>query len=317
MTFSMRRVTAAGLMSLSALLAAGCSTGLAAGSSAPPAALASALSVGGQPPENGTPCPAGDYSVTAIEAKDTTQVLGKEVAFRGPVTGLILTIDPDGTWTMVGKKASVAVTLAGVATLNAKIDGKAEGTYTTTGSGYQFVMDDSTGTATVALPGMAGQRRPLSEVAGFIAPTGRTTLGCVGTTATMQSDSATLRLVGVNAGVGSSVAGISIPTATAEPGTVPATEIEGPLTVSTSNRTASYRCGTASGPVTVTGNGSTLSFTGDCPTITIKGSQNKLDITRVSALDVSGDNNTVGWTSAPNGGPEVNDTGTANTITNG
>src|SRR5215470_11495261 len=84
--------------------------------------------------------------------------------------------------------------VTGVTQLDATIDGTASGRYTKSGSEYQFVLDDSTGTATVALAGVGSQQIDMNAVADAIAPRGRATINCTANGATIESDSVSLEL---------------------------------------------------------------------------------------------------------------------------
>lgn len=138
-------------------------------------------------------CPTGTYDVATLTGKQAVDVQGQQVTFGGTVSGLSLTMD-DATWKLTGDDAKVKINIAGVTALDATINGTASGTYAKSGSQYQFVLQDSSGTATVALGGVGSQQLDMNVVADAIAPRGRATINCTPTGATLDSDSVTLEL---------------------------------------------------------------------------------------------------------------------------
>lgn len=315
MALAVRRTVMTVLVTLSVGLTAGCNLGQFSVSSA-------SLNTPDPPPPaevedktlaSGTECPVGDYSVTSIDAIATARIGDKELAFRGPATGLTFSLDRDGGWTMTGKEASASVTLAGTATVTAQINGVANGTFAAAGTQYDFTLADSSGDARISAPGIPPQQRPMQEIAEIIAPAGATTLSCLSDTATMKSESGTLRLVGLNTTPGA--AGLSEPPAATN--AIPPVEVEGPMMIATSKRTAAYNCTETAGTLTITGADSTLTLAGHCPSVTVTGSRNIITIASVTALTVSGNDNTITWKSSTGTGPEINDTGGSNTITQG
>jgi len=138
-------------------------------------------------------CPAGTYDVADLTGKQSIDVQGQRITFAGTVSGLTLTMD-DATWKLTGDNAKAKLDVTGVTQLDATIDGTASGRYTKSGSEYQFVLDDSTGTATVALAGVGSQQIDMNAVADAIAPRGRATINCTANGATIESDSVSLEL---------------------------------------------------------------------------------------------------------------------------
>jgi hypothetical protein len=138
-------------------------------------------------------CPVGTYDVATLTGKQSVDVQGQQVTFGGTVSGLSLTMD-DATWKLTGDNAKAKINVAGITALDATINGTASGTYAKSGSQYQFVFKDSSGTATVALGGLGSQQLDLDAVADAIAPRGSATIDCTPTGATIDSDSVTLDL---------------------------------------------------------------------------------------------------------------------------
>lgn len=138
-------------------------------------------------------CPIGTYDVTTLTGKQSVDVQGQRVTFGGTVSGLSFTMD-DATWKLTGDNAKAKIDVAGITALDATINGTASGTYAKSGSQYEFVLKDSSGTATVALGGVGSQQLDLNVVADAIAPRGRATINCTPTGATIDSDSVALDL---------------------------------------------------------------------------------------------------------------------------
>jgi hypothetical protein len=138
-------------------------------------------------------CPAGSYKVSTLTGKQSVDIQGQQVTFGGTASGLTLGLD-DTTWKLSGHDAKVKINVTGVTELDATINGSAYGTYTKSGSQYQFVLEDSSGTATVALAGVGSQQLDMNVVADAIAPRGRATINCTANGATIESDSVTLEL---------------------------------------------------------------------------------------------------------------------------
>jgi hypothetical protein len=138
-------------------------------------------------------CPTGTYDVATITGKQSVDIQGQRVTFGGTVSGLTFTMDA-ATWKLTGDNAKAKINVAGVTELDATIDGMASGNYTKSGSQYQFVLNDSSGTATVALAGVGSQQIDMSVIADAIAPRGRATINCTASGATIESDSVSLEL---------------------------------------------------------------------------------------------------------------------------
>jgi hypothetical protein len=173
-------------------------------SSAAPGSTTTSTPAGPTTPITSTPggaaageCPAGTYDVSTLTGKQSVDVQGQRVTFAGTVSGLTLAMD-DATWKLSGNDAKAKINVAGVTELDATINGVAAGTYTRSGSQYQFVLEDSSGTATVALAGVGSQQLDMNVVADAIAPRGRATINCTANGATIESDSVTLELERAN-----------------------------------------------------------------------------------------------------------------------
>ena len=68
--------------------------------------------------------------------------------------------------------------------------------------------------------------------------------------------------------------------------------------------------------IALTGNGNTLTITGECAGIDVAGSRNKVSLESVGTIKVNGNNNEVSYTRAPAGKakPVIKNKGAANTI---
>lgn len=177
-------VAAAGL----ALALAGCTAG---GQGASTTTSASPTTTGGG--GGSGECSTGIYEVETIDGTQSVDLEGQQLVFSGKVTGLQLTLE-DTAWELEGDDAKAAVTVAGVAQVDATIDGTAGGSVESNGDQYKFALERSSGSATVSLGEIGSQRLDMGEVATAFAPVGQVTLDCTPDGATLKSDVVTLEL---------------------------------------------------------------------------------------------------------------------------
>jgi hypothetical protein len=190
-----------GLAAVAALaLAAGCEAG-GQGSSTGSSTVTGPTTTSGQT-GGSEDCAAGTYDVTALTGKESIDVQGQRIVFSGAVSGLTLELD-GSKWELAGDDAKTTIDVAGVTELDAAINGTAGGSYTKSGSEYEFVLEDSAGTADLSIGGVS-QQLDMSDVAKSIAPSGKATITCTGDGAKLESDSVSLDLERTGGGTSSS-----------------------------------------------------------------------------------------------------------------
>jgi hypothetical protein len=256
------------------------------------------------PPPSSSPiapnCPIGDYEVSSITGKGT-QVGGIPITVSS-VGALKLRITDAGTWQLSGDGADLTLQASGIS-VEATLDGSAEGTYVKVGEDYAFRQEKATGKVTLKQPVAGTSSIPMSDVGPALAPSGTAKLTCGAGTLTIASESVTLELKQVGGSTGSST-----PTSTG--GT--STETGGSLSVNDSAQTKTIDC--AGRNVSLNGSANTLTFTGSCGALSVNGSRNVVAIEKVGQISVNGSGNRITWGS---GDPKVSNNGTGNTVGKG
>lgn len=138
-------------------------------------------------------CSTGTYDVAMVNGTQTLDLDGQQLTFSGAVTGLDLKLE-ESTWELSGDDAKATVKVAGVAEVDAMINGEASGSVTSSGDKYQFALERSSGSATVTLEGVGSKELQMEEVAPLLAPVGDATLTCTSDGATLETDAVTLEL---------------------------------------------------------------------------------------------------------------------------
>lgn len=251
-------------------------------------------------------CPVGRYEVTTISGKAGADVNGVPItATSGGGLTLALTAD---TWTLSGEGAEVTLQSGGVS-VDATIDGTAEGGYATSGADtYLFRQERASGRVTLSKPIAGVSSIPMADVGPAFTPTGSATLTCDGDNLTISSESVELELERT----GGSSGGPGGPSGSSGPST-PAGQSGGGLTITDSAVTRTLDCGSG-GDVTVNGSSNTLTFTGECAKVSVNGSKNEVKLARAAEIEVTGSLNTVTWAA---GDPRTSNTGTGNRISQG
>jgi hypothetical protein len=287
---------------VSLLAALGACTG-DGGTAGPPAtsttSTTSTMSVTLSPSPGGGQCPVGEYAITTISGKAGTDVNGVPITATSG-GGLTLALTDGGTWTLTGNGAAVTLEASGVS-VNATVDGTAEGSYAKTGDTYAFRQERASGTVTLGTPVAGISSIPMDEVGPALAPRGTATVTCAGDRLTIASESVELTL--------SRTAGV---TPTSNPSSPPSPSGGGTLTYTESARTETIDC--AGRDVAINGSANKLTFTGKCARVSITGSRNEIGVARADAIEVTGSLNTVTWSS---GEPSTSDTGTGNKLGQG
>lgn len=289
---------AAGLL---ALLAACSDSNTASGptSATPPVSTTSSES---QPAPQAGSCPVGDWQVTTITGKSGANVGGVPVVAKSGA-GFTLSLAQAGTWTLKGDNATVTLEAGGVS-VEATINGTAEGEYAKIGSGYQFRQQRATGKATLKQPVGGVSSFSMDQVGPALAPTGKATLTCGTDSLQLTSESVVLNLK--STGTAGPGPGTTTTTTGASGGGA------GTLTIADSAQTRTIDC--AGRDVALNGSSNKLTFTGTCGTVALNGSRNELTIASASQISVNGSFNKVTYSS---GNPKTSNNGTGNTITRG
>jgi len=132
-------------------------------------------------------CENGTYEVSRIDGTKSVDLEGQQLVFSGEVTGLELTLD-DASWKLAGDDAMATVRVAGVAEVDATIDGSAGGTVTSSGERHQFALEEAEGSVELTLEGIGTQRLDMGDVSTALAPVGDVTMNCTGDTGTLEAD---------------------------------------------------------------------------------------------------------------------------------
>ncbi len=264
------------------------------GGAAPPATSTSESSA----PAGGA-CPVGDYEVATIKGKGA-EIGGVPVAVTS-AGALKLTLTEDGKWTLSGDGVTVTMEASGIS-VDATVEGTAEGVYSKVGSDYAFRQEKATGKVTLKQPIAGTSSLPMSDVGPALAPSGTAKLTCGAGTLTIESESVTLELKRLGDDGGASTP----PPTTSNGGGASG----GPtLTINESAQTKTVDC--AGRTVSLNGSANKLTFTGSCVAISINGSRNEITLDKIDQISVNGSANKVTWAS---GDPKVSNNGTGNTI---
>lgn len=292
-------MAAAGLLSL----LGACSEGGNAAGPAPTTEPSEPTGTSASAPADADGCPVGEYEVTKITGRSGVQVNGIPITATSG-GGLKLALTDAGTWTLTGQGADITLK-AGDLTVEATVDGTAEGNYAKSGGNYLFRQDGATGKVTLKRPVANTSSIPMADVGPALAPGGTAQLTCTASGLTIGSDSVELELNRVGGGSGGGPATPTAPTGTGSSG-------GGPLTISESALTRTIDC--AGSDVSINGSANKLTFTGSCGSVAVNGSRNTITLATAGAINVNGSFNTVTWSS---GNPTVSNNGTGNKISQG
>lgn len=285
-------VTVLGLLVLLTACSTGSTTGQPTSTPAAPTTSTSAAPA----PAGGT-CPVGEYEVTTIGGKGGTEVNGVPIVAKSG-GGLKLSLTEEGAWTLAGDGASVTLEAAGIS-VEATVEGSAEGKYTKVGSDYAFQQEKSTGKVTLKKPVAGVSSLAMDEVGPALVPGGKATLTCGADTLTISSESVNLELKRAGGSGGAPTTSTSSGGGTSG----------GTLTINDSAQTKTIDC--AGRNVALNGSANTLTFTGSCGAISVNGSKNEIALEKVGQITVNGSANKITWSS---GDPKVSNNGTGNTI---
>jgi hypothetical protein len=290
-------VPAIGLLSL---VSACDSNGETASSSSGQSAGTTTEQTSSSPRESEGRCPVGEWMVTTISGKSGANVDGVPIVATSG-SGLTLSLTEANTWTLAGDNATVTLE-SGDLSVNATVNGTAEGDYAKTGETYTFRQQSASGRVTLdhAVAGVSSWS--MDEVGPALAPGGEATLTCGADTLEISSDSVVLALRAADEGGDQP----SEPTGSPEQGG------GGTLTIDGSGTTSTVDC--AGQSVVITGSANNLTFTGTCTTVTVNGSSNEVRIADVSEIAVNGSINKITWS---DGDPKTSDNGQGNSISEG
>ena len=135
----------------------------------------------------------GNYEVSSITGQQTVDLEGQELTLSGDVTGLEFMMD-ETKWELYGQNAEATASVAGIAAIEAIINGIAGGTYAASGDQYEFALEETSGSTTITLQGVGEQRIDMREFASVLAPVGQATMTCTSDGATIESESVKLEL---------------------------------------------------------------------------------------------------------------------------
>ena len=299
---------ALGLLSLVSACSGGAATAGSPtiGASEAPAASTSE-SAGSPAPAGGAGCPVGEYQVTKITGKSGAQVDGVPVVAKSG-GGFTLALTADGKWTLTGNNATVTLEAANLS-VDATINGTAEGDYAKVGDKYAFRQGHATGKVTLKKAVAGVSSWPMDQVGPALAPGGQATITCGAGTAALESESVVLDLQ--STGGGSSGGGTPTTTGGGSGGSGGSSGA-GSFTVEGSAQTKTVDC--AGRNAAITGSSNKLTFTGTCGSVSVNGSNNTIKIAKVGQISVNGSFNKVTWSS---GSPKTSNNGTGNTISQG
>lgn len=272
-------------------------------SSEAPADTATSGPAGAPAPVGEAGCPVGEYQVTKITGKSGAQVNGVPVTAKSG-GGFTLALTADGKWTLTGNNATVTMEAAGLS-VDATVNGTAEGDYAKIGANYAFRQGHATGKVTLKKAVAGVSSWPMDQVGPALAPGGQATLTCGQGTLALESESVVLDLKSTGGGAsGGGGGGAPAPTPTGGGSSGGAT-----LTLVDSAMTKTIDC--TGRNVAVTGSANKYTFSGSCGEVSIKGSKNDIKIGTAAAITVTGSFNHVSWS---DGNPKTSNTGTGNTI---
>lgn len=248
-------------------------------------------------------CPVGEWAVTTISGKSGASVDGVPIVARSG-SGLTLSLTAANTWTLAGDNATVTLA-SGDLSVDATVNGTAEGDYAKTGETYTFRQQSASGQVTLdhAVAGVSSWS--MDEVGPALAPGGQATLTCGADTLEISSESVVLDLRAADAGTGGGEQ-------TSEASEPPQQGGGGTLTIEGSGSTKTVDC--AGQSVVITGSANNLTFTGTCTSVTVNGSSNKVGIADVGEIAVNGSINTITWS---DGDPKISNNGQGNSIRQG
>jgi hypothetical protein len=255
----------------------------------------------------GGTCPVGDYQVETIAGKTGADVSGVPVTATSG-GGFSLSLTGQGTWKLDGANATVTLSAAGLS-VDATVNGTAEGTYAKTGANYTFHQERATGKVTLKQKVGGTNSWSMDQVGPALAPGGQATLTCGDGTLELSSESVLMSLKSTGASGGGG--GVSTSTSTASGGSGGSTG-GGTLVISTSAQTKTIDC--AGRVVSINASSNRLTFTGNCASLSINGSKNEISLESVGVISVNGSFNHVTWSS---GNPKTSNNGQSNTITHG
>lgn len=247
-------------------------------------------------------CPVGDWTVTTISGNSGASVGGVPIVAKSG-GGFTLSMTAANTWALTGDNATVTLEAGGLS-VDATVNGKAEGDYAKTGETYTFRQQSASGRVTLdqAVAGVSSWS--MDEVGPALAPGGQATVTCGNGTLEISSESVVLDLRAVDGGTGGGTQ-TSTPSETSEPA-------GGTMTISESGLIRTVDC--AGQGVVINGSANKLTFTGTCASVTVSGSRNEVGIADVGEIAVNGSFNTITWS---DGDPKISNNGQGNSIGQG
>jgi DUF3060 family protein len=252
-------------------------------------------------PASGGQCPVGDWAVTTISGESGANVGSVPIVAKSG-GGFTLSLTAANTWTLAGDNATVTLEAGGMS-VDATVNGTAEGDYTKTGETYAFRQQRASGRVTLNQPIAGVSSWSMDEVGPALAPRGQAELSCGDGTLKISSESVVLDLRAV--GGDQTSAPTETPTSS-EPGG------GGTITINESGLTKTLDC--AGQGVVISGSANTLTFTGTCASVSVNGSRNEISIADVGAIAVNGSFNTITWS---DGDPTTSNNGQGNSIGKG
>lgn len=243
-------------------------------------------------------CPVGEWAVTTISGKSGASVGGVPIVAKSG-SGFTLSLTAANTWTLTGDNATVTLE-GGGRSVNATVNGTAEGDYAKTGETYTFRQQRASGRVTLDQSVAGVSSWSMDEVGPVLAPSGQATLTCGADTLEISSESVVLALRA--AGGGAPTTEVSEPPA----------QGGGTLTIDESGTTKTVDC--AGQDVVISGSANDLTFTGTCASVTVNGSSNEVKIADVGEIAVNGSANKITWS---DGDPKTSDNGQGNSISKG
>jgi hypothetical protein len=250
-------------------------------------------------PAAGGQCPVGEWAVATISGKSGASVDGVPIVATSG-SGFTLVLTEANTWTLAGDNATVTLTASGLS-VDATVNGTAEGNYVKTGETYTFRQQRASGQVTLdeAVAGVSSWS--MDEVGPALAPGGQATLTCGDGTLRLSSESVVLDLRASTGDTGGT------DTQTSEPAGG-----GGTVTITESGLTRTVDC--AGQGVEISGSANKLTFTGTCASVTVNGSRNEVVVADVGEIAVNGSFNTISWSA---GDPKTSDNGQGNSIGKG
>jgi hypothetical protein len=250
-------------------------------------------------------CPVGEWAVTTISGKSGANVGGVPVVARSG-SGFTFSMTATNTWTLTGDNATVTLEGGGLS-VDATVDGTAEGDYARTGETYTFRQQRASGRVTLDQSVAGVSAWSMDEVGPALAPGGQATLTCGAGTLEISSESVVLALRAEDGGTQGGSTPTSGTSESPEPGGG-----GGTVTINESGLTRTVDC--AGQGVAISGSANNLTFTGTCTSVTVNGSRNEVRIADVGQIAVNGSFNTITWS---DGDPTTSDNGQGNSIGQG